>query len=407
MKSIQYPKLALLLWLSYGMIAGPAVHTAWATTPEKTKAVIAMGETQVKPNIPSAREAAVADALKSAVETAVIGELPTPLLTEKFQALCNLIADRKDEFIIDYKVLQEAKTETILRVLVQATVSMEKIQQAMSAAGIVETVETPPRVLFLISEHRAGETIARYWWQKQRPAMEPPAVSAIEEIFESKGIPIIYPLQVQTDFSDDMPFPAVLSDSDAMTLGKRFNADAVVVGTAVTQETSNRMGENIRSVKATLGLRVLFILSNDRIEPVEFTATAADTDLTASSQSALTAAARKAGNDLSQQVMAAWIQIQKTTGEITVTLKGKNMLANLNEFRNALKKTVGVGNQRTLEIAADRVVLLVNYQGKSQDLANALVLQTFNGFGLHIYEVTPKTIHIELTPASSSSPPQP
>ncbi len=369
-----------------------------AAAADKTKAVIAIGESQVKSNLAGAREAAVADGIKSAVEAAAISELPLPLLSEKFDAVSKLLADRKDEFIQDYKVLQESKTEGIYRVLVQATISIEKLQQAMAAAGVTASIEKMPQVLLLVSEQRPGEPSVRYWWQKDRPVSDEASVSAIKEALQSKGIPVINPQLVPADFLNELQIPAALSDNDAMELGRRFFADAVVVGTAVAEETSNRMGENIRPVRGVLNIRVIFIQTGEKGELIESSATAADKDPAAGIQASLSDAGKQAGEKLAVQMIAAWEEMLKPNGEIILNIKGRNILTNLNEFRNALKNTAGISNQRTLEIASDKAVLSVTYQGKSQELADAILVQSFRGFGVNIYEVTAKNLNIEMTP---------
>ncbi len=378
----------------FALISG----TRPAGAEEKTKAIIAMGESPVKSNLGGAREAAVGDCLKSAVEIAAIGELPIPLLTEKFDAVGNLLAERKDEFIQDYKVLQESKTEGIYRVLVQATISLEKLRQAMAAAGVTASIEKMPQVLLLVSEQRPGESSVRYWWQKDRPVSDEASVSAIKEALQSKGIPVINPQLVPADFLYELQIPADLSDNDAMELGRRFFADAVVVGTAIAEETSNRMGENIRPVRGVLNVHVIFIQTGEKGELIESSATAADKDPAAGIQASLSDAGKQAGEKLAVQMIAAWEKQLQPGGEVILSIKGKNILANLNEFRNALKNTAGISNQRTLEIASDKAVLSVTYQGKSQELADAILVQSFRGFGVNIYEVAARSLNIEMTP---------
>lgn len=377
-----------------GLIAGGPSSAA----ADKTKAVIAMGESQIKPNLTSAREAAVTDGLKAAVENAAISEIPLPLLTEKFQSVGNLLADRKDEFVQDYKVLQESKTDAIYRILVQATISMDKLQEALAAAGITATIEKMPQVLFLVSEQKAGETSIQFWWQKDRPAAAEASVAAIKEVFQSKGIPVINPLLAQGDFLTEPPLSATLTEDEAITLGKKFFADAVVVGSAIAEETSNRMGENIRPVKGEINVRVIFTQTGEKSVPIEASATAAEKTPASGSQTALSEAGKQAGEKLASRILSAWEEIQKPNGEIALNIKGRNILANLNEFRNALKNTAGVTNQKTLEIAPDKAVLSVFYQGTSQELADAILILTFKGFGVNIYEVTARNLNIELAP---------
>ncbi|MBC2745347.1 MAG: hypothetical protein HGJ93_20625 [Desulfosarcina sp.] len=48
------------------------------------------------------------------------------------------------------------------------------------------------------------------------------------------------------------------------------------------------------------------------------------------------------------------------------------------------------------EMSADRAAMAVNYQGSTRSLADALLLKTFKGFGIDIFDVTPETIRIRL-----------
>jgi hypothetical protein len=388
-------RIVSLIWLSL-FISGILIHPGFAESVEKTKTITVIGESQILKDIPGARNSAISDCLLFAVQNAVIDQLPLPLLTEKFQSISSLLSDQRNNFILDYKVLQENKTDKQYRVLVSATVSLDKLQQALTNAGIVSTVEKMPQVLFLIAEQNVGDTDLKYWWQKEKPVEEAVAVASIKEILKSKGFPVIDPQFIPTDFFDNLQLGAALKDAEAIDLGKRLFADVVVVGTAVATEAPNRMGENIRSVKGAINVRVLFTGTGDQLGPIQNSSIAADRDNAAGSRQALSDAGRKTGEQLASQIVSKWEEIQKPTGEITINIKGHNILAHLVEFRNALKNVQGVTNQRTLEIAPDAAVLSVSYQGTSQNLADAVLLQSFKGFGVNIYEITNRNLNIEM-----------
>jgi len=379
------------------LFTGNLIHQPPVLAEEKTKNITVIGQSQMRPDIAAAKNEAVGNALLSAVENAAIGEFPLSVITEKFQSIGSLLAERKDEFIVEYRVLQENKADKQYRVLVSATVSLDKLQQALSAGGIIATIEKMPQVLVLIAEKFAGDTEFKYWWQNRQPVSSETSGPALKEILASKGFPIINQQLVPSDFFNDLQLAAELTDDEAIDLGKRMFADVVIVGTAQASETPNRMGENIKTIKGAVTVRVIFPESGEKTELIQDSATAADSDAARGSQKALSDATRQAGDKICSQMLAKWQEIQKPTGEITLHLTGRNILANLNEFRNALKNTSGVTNQRTLEIAPDKAVLSVSYQGESKVLADAILLQSFKGFGVNIYEITPKNLNIELT----------
>ena len=51
---------------------------------------------------------------------------------------------------------------------------------------------------------------------------------------------------------------------------------------------------------------------------------------------------------------------------------------------------------RVKEIKPNEATLLVEYIGKTEDLAAALMQQNFKAFGINIYEVTPENLKVQL-----------
>ena len=83
-------------------------------------------------------------------------------------------------------------------------------------------------------------------------------------------------------------------------------------------------------------------------------------------------------------------------GEITLTIIGSDILPYLVLFRNELKTIDGISSQQTIEMTPDETLLLVKYDKASQDLADALLLKTFDSFGINIFEISSNTLKIEL-----------
>ena len=71
-------------------------------------------------------------------------------------------------------------------------------------------------------------------------------------------------------------------------------------------------------------------------------------------------------------------------------------IASLVRLRTAIASLSGVNELKLKEMSVDRAAMDVNYQGNSRSLADALLLKTFNGFGIDIFEVTPEVIRIRL-----------
>jgi len=112
--------------------------TAAAQRAEDTRTLVVVGAAAVQgSNITVARDAAIANGLMQAVSLATV-EIASPEgFAENFKKLSELLLDRPDEYIQDFKVLSEATFAKNHRVLIQATVAGTKIREALAGAGLL------------------------------------------------------------------------------------------------------------------------------------------------------------------------------------------------------------------------------------------------------------------------------
>ena len=83
---------------------------------------------------------------------------------------------------------------------------------------------------------------------------------------------------------------------------------------------------------------------------------------------------------------------------IEVVVAGTRNLKHFIQFRQALGGLAGVAALSTREMTADRTTLEVTYQGRARELADALMMNTFDAFGVRIYEVSDYNLQVELIP---------
>ena len=98
-----------------------------------------------------ARGRAISDGLVSAVEAVVSKILPLEVIVQNFEALNKILYVYKSEFIHGYKVLNETQYGNLYRVMVQATVSVDKVKQQLGNSGILPGDQKRVKILFLIA----------------------------------------------------------------------------------------------------------------------------------------------------------------------------------------------------------------------------------------------------------------
>jgi len=351
-------------------------------------------------NVSAAREKAISDGLVTAVALMTQELLEEESLVENFSRLNELLFDQTSTFIQGYKVLTEAGQDKSYRVIVQATVSGENISKKLTEAGILRATKTLPSVLFLIAEQNLEQQSPMYWWSPSGSGLIPISEAVMVDRLQEAGFTIIEH-QGARDRPlvnwDDLNKPD-LTDLEAAELGAALKADIIVLGTSIASPSTNIMGSAMRSFNGTVTLRALRSGSAEPMLNLTRTAVAVNEDDTVGGQEALEAAGAMAGPALAEELVVAWQKQAGRPSVVEVVIVGTNQLAQYVKFRKTLNTISGVEGIRVKEIKPNEATLQVEYIGKPQDLASALMQQNFKSFGINIFEVTPERLKVELIP---------
>ncbi|MGB5746948.1 MAG: hypothetical protein WBM69_08210 [Desulfobacterales bacterium] len=365
-----------------------------------TKTFVVVGTARLHgDNVAAAREKAIADSLVTAVALMTQELLKVESLVDNFSQLNELLFDQTSTFIQGYKVLTEAGQDKSYRVIVQATVSGKKISKELTDAGILRASKTLPSVLFLIAEQKLEQESPMFWWSPVGASFISISETAMAERLQEAGFTIINHRGARNRALvnwDDINKPD-LTDLEAAELGAALKADVIVLGTSLATPSTNIMGSAMRSFNGKVTLRAL---RSDAAPMLNLTRTAVavSEDDTVGGREALVDAGAMAGPALAEELIIAW---QKQAGRpslVEVVILGTNQLANYVKFRKTLNTISGVEGIRVKEIKPNEAILLVEYAGKTQDLASALMQQNFKSFGINIFEVTPENLKVELIP---------
>jgi len=139
----------IILTLSF-LIAGAVEATAQTSVPA-SKTFLVVGTSLVqKESLNAAKENAIANCKRTAVEQMTAELLPLEMLVQHFSAINTVIYSQADKFIQYYKMLNELRQGNQYRVLVQAKVSGQMIQERLRSAGILSADARPLTQLSLI-----------------------------------------------------------------------------------------------------------------------------------------------------------------------------------------------------------------------------------------------------------------
>ena len=373
--------------------------TAQESKPD-SKVIIVTGTGQIEQNdLAKAREDAISESLITAVGLVMAEITPTEILVPNFQSLNEILYVHTDSFINGYRVLTETRYKDRYRVLVQARVSAHKIIAQLKGIGIMAGEIEKPKVLLMIAEQNVNDFEPHYWWKGQTEPMSNKAESVLAETLTQKGFRILKPkgLSAAAD-SPDAFLPSEPDQETILRLAQSVRADIVIVGRAFAEHTSNTMGEDVRSFKATFLARAIRPAKIDEIGKAFQTAIAVNTDETFGGIEAISQAASHAGEDLAVQMTNAFSQKEKEGAVIKIVVEGTRSLSNFVKFRRALHDLEDVGEIQSSEMKANETTLNVEYKNDINKLAKSLMVKSFDSFGINISNVAPDQLHITLVP---------
>ncbi len=373
--------------------------TVYAQQRAKNKTFVIVGTSRIQDgNIQAARESAIAESLVTAVALMTEEVLQVDSLIEHFPQVNQVIYAQPRAFVLDYKVLTETESGKDYRVLVKARVAGKKIAKQLSIAGILRAKVNLPAILFFISEQNLQQATPRYWWGKQMDSFEAIAEATLADFFKARGFAIVNHRGIgigKTAGGGSGETPA-LTDEEALGICSRLQADEIIVGTSIASPTASVMGEELKSFKGILNARVLSTRSGEELANISRTSVTANINEAAGSKEALTMVATLAGDELAVKLDAAWRKLAERPAQVEIFVEGTGNLAHFVKFRRALTGLAGVEGIRVKEIKPNETTLMIDYKGKAEDLAAALMRQNFENFGINIYEITQRNLKIAL-----------
>lgn len=401
-KSIRTRYMAATLFLFAVLaVASPPALKSQDHSGSRTVTVIGTGRI-INGDITTARRQAISDSLVTAVGLVSSDLLNHLVIIESFKDLNRLVLSDAGAFL-QYKVLTETTTRQIYRVMVEANVSVSSIQNLLTQNGILLQNTTPLRVLLLISEKGLDASSYGSWWED--PFEASIAESALADTLSSQGLVVIDhgqilpPVLAAPPAGIWMPSESKLTADRAVLFGEWFNADVVLVGSALSEQAPNTLGDELRSYRGTLSVKALRTDTGEVLAQSDRNILTTGTDDDTGSRRALMEAGARTGALLAVEIQNIWQQTEGTGSVLaTIAVKGGYQLAHFVTFRRMLSEIPGVSDLKTNRITPSETILDIEYDGTTQALAEALLLKSFGDFGIYITSTTPGGLRLSLVP---------
>ena len=359
----------------------------------------------IQSDIPGAKRAAVDEALRESVEKALLTLLSPETFASNLEFLYNNLLADVSAYVENYKVLAELEKEDRYIVAVSTGIDIRALHSFLTRYEIIGTQKDKPTVVLFISEKTGEDILPRYWWGKNPVPYDSKVAAAVSEYMNSQGFKVL-----PASFSDpgpekeDIEFDAIHDTDAAILLGRKLDADVIVMGEASSRPSSNRMGSE-QAYEAKVNIEAFSVSDGEKITSTRVKATSRSKEDREGSMAALAKSGELAGEKVTGKIEDYWNEdVLKKQQTIEAKIEGSDYLSSFIRLRKVLNKMPEIQGIQTRELGSEEAIVDIVYKGNAIGLADALLLKTFDSFGIEIYEVKDKSLTIRFVSKDGNSP---
>jgi hypothetical protein len=371
----------------------------------QSQTVTAEGMASVQGNPAIARDHAVQDALRKAVEQAVGTMVASETLVENFQVVRDNIYNKSQGYVKEYKIIKESPGTDLYAVTISATVSTENLKNDLGALGLLIARVGKPRTLFMVAEQNIGQEVLLYWWgwwgrggaafagQSVEMAV---SETVLKEEFLNRGFNVIDISAVTGKFEISNAYRiADLTDTGAREIGRKMGAEIIVKGKALAKEGPRTAGSSVGSYLADITLSAVRVDNGQVLASVRGNAAARHVAQHVGGNQAIENAARQVADKLVEQITAKWTAEMSGGQLIQLTIKGLGGMKDLVKIKEFLKgKVRGVQNVIQRSFERGEAVLEVDAKSSAQQIGDELAAKPIQGLDLDITAATGNTLEL-------------
>lgn len=378
---------ALLLWL-------PQLYSQTAKSAGVEITVTGLGSILAN-DVAAARDKAIDDAMRKAVQQALGTHIKSETLVKNFQLVEDRILSWSSGYVTKYDIVREGagKYDTY-EVEMRALVNLSDLKSDDNALAELLEKENP-RVMVMIAEQNIGDTDRLHYFEVDMTSAE----TAIIDAFRSKGFEVIDPRMAKANQDRDAVLAALEGDAkQAAAIAAAQQAELIVTGKAAAKVATGFNLGGMKSCQANLTVRVV------RAGDARIVATASEhaahphiDELTGGTM-AIEKAAKKGGETIIGKVIAEAQKNFYNENSITVQVRGYKDYAELQKFVSTMKHYLrGVKNIYERSTVGSVATLDVKILGTASQLARELSHKNLEIFAVQVTNVVANRVDIKIS----------
>lgn len=384
-----------ILSMIFFLVAVSAI-AAWA---QDSKMVTAEGVAAIQGNARDiARDAAIEDAQKRAVEQAIGILIDSQTQVENYQLISDKILSQTKGYIKRYNVAGESEDSGLLRVRINAEVSLGQLTDDLSGIGILLGQMHKPRTIVLIAEQNIGHEWYAWWWGYHGEQVDMGIVeNTFIDVFTQKGFEFIDHATAMKEFTVTSAYKIQdLTTTQAKTLGSQVDAEVVITGKALAKLYGD-IGGGMKSVQADLSAKAIRTDTGQVIAAVTTHAAAVHITPETAGIEALRKAASSAADQMMEKILAVYSKEAGGTRSVNITISGLNKTQFV-KFKDVLRNQVrGIKDLHERSFNGTQARISVDSKNSAQTLSDELILKDFGTFAVEVVGSTANSLELKVT----------
>jgi hypothetical protein len=384
-----------IIFLSHPLFAAKGSDVLTGVTTGKRKVI--------NHNIQRAKQSAVSDALEIALQNAFAELVSRQVFASNLDFFYDQVLSHTKDYIITYRVLGETTSKGNYIVGVESKVDLKRLEKTLADARIFNVNTDKPVILLFIAEKTPSDLLPKYWWGKNPIQYQSVAEKIIvKKMLQDRFVVIGNGLDHPDPSFYNITFTSIYDTSAAKALGREMKADMIVFGKASASEAINRMGDE-KTFTADINLEGFLLETGEKVVTSHLQAVVKNDMAREGNIQAITKAARLSARDLSGKIDAYWSRNLRTERTFDIKLEGEQFLPRFIALKQQFKKMPEIETLQAKEMSSNSALIEVFYKGKPSQFADAIMLKTFESFGLEISNVTETQVTIRFIEKGQAS----
>lgn len=352
----------------------------------------------VNDNIAAARDKAIDDALRQAVEQSLGTFIDSQTKVENFMLVEDRILSWSKGYVSHYDIISDQKkSPEMYEVTIDANVDEANLQSdALAVQNLIMNMGNP-RVMFMIDEQNVGYTLNDYhYFSVNMTAAE----TAMMNTFLEKGFDVVDPgLSRQAKERDQIVAAISGNNKAAALIAARQDAEIVITGKAIAKVAQGINLGGMKSCQANITARVVESDVGRLLATGNKHAAQVHIDEVTGGTKAIEKAAYALADELSTKILEQWRKKFYNSTVVKLIVTGIRTYRDAVDFKNSLQYYArGIKLVYERNIVAGSAEFDVEITGNAQQLARELDGQQIGGNICTVFAVTQNKVTMRVNP---------